>query len=300
MQTKSMRGAKPSFKTDDNPRLSMEYDSSTGTYHYYFPNGSGFSSNCPLGSISNSSVEIHTENDAFIERCSRENILYEMPETAEKDEKLLEFNSDSTGGYDFLIESITNDGVNWEIYSSCMTVSLINRENAVRMSLLRPPCGYEIGEVLLNGENMAAGRKDLIYLERDGDYTVTFSPVEMKGADDYLVSFKRDTTAPGLIFSKDITAGEIEGTVSFRPTEENERISVYLNGSLISETPDAVAAGGDYRIEASDIYGNSRDYYFKLKGQSAFSPALYIGIAAALILSAVIVFLCSKRSLRVL
>ena len=278
----------------------MYYDAREGIYHYAFPNGAGFCTTEPVGSIVNKAVTVSAENGAFIGGYSMDNIAAETPKEKGSSGRITEFTADRAGGYGFYAEITTNNGTQWDIYSTRMSFQVVGEDMPVQLSLLRAPCGYEIGSVLLDGISIPLKTKEFFLPEKDGGYSVTFMPSEMAGAGEYTVYFERDTTAPRLVFSQDISDHEAEGTLYFHPEEPDTVTEVYLNGGLIRDTVEGVAAGGNYRIVATDTYGNSRDYYFSLHSKGSASPALYIGTFLVLLLISALVILISRKNMRVL
>ncbi len=289
----------PRFKVEDSPRLSAGYDPSNGYYTYQFPNGSGFSMTVPLGALTDHGVNVRTDGEAFIPVYSHDNNRYAAKDH-EEEEKITGFSAEETGGYDFTVESDTRRGSLWESYVSRISFRVESPDRPTDISYVAAPYGFEIGEIYLNGEKQSPDNRERTVLKEDGDYTFIFYPMDVPGAGEYRVSFKRDTTAPRVIFSEDINKGEIQDTLYFKAAEKDAVISIYRNGLKMSTVPDGISAGGDYHLEVYDTLGNSRGYDFSVK-QKRSTPFSFYGLyLGGVLLIFLFVILLAKRNLRVL
>lgn len=284
----------------DSPELKASYDAATGFYNYILPNDGGFSMNAPLGSISNYQVTVKTLNGAVISRYCEDNSNVEVPEAEENGKSIVQFTADKEAGYCFAVKSDTMGKPRWESCRSRLSFIVKKADSPTNMSLLKAPYGFEIGEITLNGKSMDISDKKMMILTEDGDYDVSFYPVKVEGAGNYTVSFKRDTTAPYMIFSEDISGGEIKGTIFFHPSEADAEVKLYRNGKEVQRVPDGISAGGNYHIEVSDSLRNRMDYYFSVKSKASTPILLYAAGIIALAAVGAIIYLKAKRKLRVL
>ena len=288
------------FRMEDSPELQAVYDASTGYYSYAFPNGRSFSMTAPFGSISNSPVTVETGNDVRILRFCHDNQTAVVKEAEEENKDILGFTADIEGGYAFSVSSETRDNAYYESYTGRYSFTLQGEGTKTNLSLINAPYGFEIGEVYLNGGRLEGDFGDRILLTKDGDYTFVFYPVKVAGAGNYTVSLKRDTTAPSMYFSEDIFAGEIKDTVFFKPQEEDAEVVLYRNGLRMSTVPDGISAGGDYYLEVSDPQGNTRGYNFSVSKKKSSSLSFYGLYLAGILIIFGIVYLFSRRNLKVL
>lgn len=268
------------FKSIKDPELKVSYEG--GFFTYEMPNGGSFSMNIPLGGITDRAVQLRAGEDTWITSFVRNG-----KDDLKKDEDEEIADAQKTGRYDFRIMSASTDRSGMTLCSSIGAFRIAKNSDPLWTSLLTAPYGYEISGAKVNGKEIKAGGESL-ELKEDGIYEVDFKPADSR-LPVYSSVFTRDTTAPVLEFTPDLSGKIMTEKVSYRPKEKGVVIRAYLNGNEIVPSDMTVAADGEWRIVASDETGNENVYAFRmrLKEKGPVKILFYLipaGIAAGLII----------------
>ncbi|MCR4745052.1 MAG: hypothetical protein K5894_07450 [Lachnospiraceae bacterium] len=292
---------KSDYKVVESQKLQIEYNSSDGFFYYLYPNGDGFRMNVPMGSIVNGKVEISMVGNAFISRYTQDGINVEVEGVNTYTSGIKQLNAATAANYNFYLESgrQTGDGPLVKArYKNRLSFLLADNTLPLHLSVLRAPYGYRIGRVTLNGNDLELTAYDNLELKDDGLYSATFVGAGSVQLPDYTVQFDRDTSAPYMIFSEDISQ-EIEDTVYFYPSESDAQVTVFINGHEISDKVDGASAGGNYTVVVSDRYDNTNKYDFTIKEKRTTSWPLYLFLILIALLTGIIIAGVSRRKLRV-
>ena len=281
----------------DSPKLDASYDTESGEYTYLYPNGCGFKMDAPLGGFAYRNVRVSTLPGTVIRRYALDAVA--IPGTGPNGGSMREFTGQDAGSYAFAIEANSRgetDGTR-QHYESRGTFRVLQAGESLQTEFLKPPYGFRIGEVKRNGVPEDKESDEYTHLKGDGDYEVTFEPVEISGGVPVRFAFNRDTTPPSIRFSREEVGDGEPGTIFFEPSEPDADVQVFLNGYRVQRKLDGVRAAGNYQIQVSDKYGNSADYYFSIAEHGTTSYELYIALFIFLIVFSVLVVFFARRKL---
>ena len=110
----------------------------------------------------------------------------------------------------------------------------------------------------------------------------------------------RDTTAPALWFSEDISGGRAEDYLDFTPSDPDCQIDILWNGQQAEAYGSRLAMDGRYVITVTDQAGNSREYDFTLRRGFSIWSGYMIIIPVLLAAAAGGTILYWRRHMRVL
>ena len=259
------------FRSINDPELKVSYEG--GFFTYEMPNGGTFSMNIPLGGITDKAVQLRAGEDTWITSFVRNGKESLKKDTApgsvseafaaasDEDEKIVDIQK--TGRYDFRVMSTSIDRSGMTLCSSCGAFCIAGSGKPLWTSYLTAPFGYEISSVKLNGREIKA-KGERLELKKDGLYEAEFKPAD-SSLPVYRSVFKRDTTAPVLHFTPELTGKTMTEKVSYRSDEKDAVIRAYLNNREILPADMTASADGDWRIVISDETGNENVYTFRLK-----------------------------------
>ena len=292
-----------------DPDLKMSYDSGEEVFIYTMPNGADFSMTAPLGGITGEMVTVDARKDSWIVSILKDgDSLIEKPEkfssvsealASISDEKVLSADLGEKGSYLFHIRSSTLDRSKKQICDSFGGVRVIKENDPIWINELFPPYGYEVGEAYVNGKQVPVQDGGRLELKRDGRYEVHFYP-RTAGLPEWVSCFVRDTEAPGLIFTPALTEDPMRTPVSFRTTEAGTHTRVFLNNVEITLYNLTAVADGDYRIIVSDSTGNENEYEFRIRLEEKAPVTMYLILAGALMVIALLVIISAHRRMRII
>lgn len=292
-----------------DPELKAGYDDETGAFIYRMPNGASFSLTAPLGGISSEPVTLDAQKDTWIVSLLKDGVsVLEEPKrynsvsealAAVNDEKVLGAELAEEGEYLFHVRSSTLTRSSRQTFDSYPAVRYVKEDSPLWINEIFPPYGYEIDEASVNGTGVEIRDPGRLELKTDGRYEIHFKPLS-KGLPEWVSVFKRDTTAPVLLFAQDITKGPVKTPVNFRPSEEGVKYEVTLNGEEISLYNGTAAADGEYKILVTDQTGNGNEYDFRIRLEEEAPVMIYLIIALAAIAAAAVVILSAHRRMRII
>lgn len=148
------------------------------------------------------------------------------------------------------------------------------------------PDGYIISKATYNGGELNFDKQSVLIGE-DGEYRLFF--VSRKNKDvGYELSFIKDTKAPEIMFSKDVSNGSVKAPLSYSFDEKDGTIEVIRDGERLNIPANKdIYNGGNYVFLITDEAGNVGEYSFFLKTKYVFSYKeffIYFGILAFFVL----------------
>ena len=163
------------------------------------------------------------------------------------------------------------------------------------IGVIEVPLGFTFKEILHNGKNIDIPDGSYYFIDRDGEYSFTFSSDKFKDCE-YSFSMKRDSVAPFLTFSKDIYSGVVKAPVYYDYAHNEEaKVSVFIDNTAIEMAPKSECyTDGWYTFIVTDEANNERIYKFYVKGNyKIISPGmLFIFISFFLVVT---IYLLMKR-----
>ncbi|MCI7794875.1 MAG: hypothetical protein MR528_01030 [Lachnospiraceae bacterium] len=235
--------------------LPMEYDEK-GKIRYTLPNQSSFSSTAPNGMITEKRVRFEFP-DGFIG-------------TVQKDDDELTMIKDGlfteAGVYQLKLlfyQPPSAEIQDNNVYEVRYSFTIIGEKDR-KLGVVTAPEQFRISEVIKNGIPQSDVNPQAYFLMEDGAYEIRYQD-QNTGMIHLKTSFVRDTTAPFLNFSRDITQRDIAGPVEFTTSEPNSTVTVTYNGSRGQMETNTLTSGGFYRLEVQDSTGNSRCYQLTIR-----------------------------------
>ncbi len=235
--------------------LPMEY-AGKGKIRYTLPNQATFISTVPNGMITETKVKFEFP-DGFIGTVRKDDgeisVIKDglFTEPGVYHLKLLFFQPPSA-------EILDNN-----VYEVNYSFTMIGEKDR-QLGIVTAPEQFQISEVIKNGIPQSDVNPQFYFLMEDGVYEIRYQD-QNTGTIHLETNFVRDTTAPFLNFSKDITQRDVVGPVEFTTSEPNSTVTVTYNGSRGQLENNTLTAGGFYGLEVQDSTGNSRCYQLTLR-----------------------------------
>lgn len=227
-----------------------------GMIRFTLPNRVSFVSSVPNGMVTDQEVRIELPDEAIgtVQKDGEEAFLLDdgvFTETGEYELKLVFYQMQSSESEDYNI---------YEVHFSFTIIDEMNNS----LEVINAPEEFEITEVFKNGVLQNGGGKEICSFPEDGNYEIHF--YDRKTGSIHLVTqFTKDTEAPFLTFSKDITEKSVTGPVEFTVSEPDCTVMVTYNGNRGQLMTNTLASGGFYELEVIDLAGNSRTYQFNIR-----------------------------------
>lgn len=237
-----------------DPVLEMEY-AGKGKLRYTLPNRASFTINVPNGMITNQGVTL------------------ELPDGAvgaiQKDDGKSSFLDTRTfteaGTYQltlFFFQSPYASVEDYNVYEVHFHFA-ITGERSAGIGVVAAPDGFQIAEVVKNGVPQRVENPNCHFLTEDGVYQIHYK--DRKTGQIHLESqLTRDTTAPFLSFSEDITRAAA-APLEFTSSEPGGRIIATYNGNRGQITTTTLTSAGPYTLEVYDEAGNCRIYHLTIR-----------------------------------
>ena len=138
-----------------------------------------------------------------------------------------------------------------------------------------------------------------VFLEGDGIYEIWYQDLDT-GTIHMSTRFERDTTAPFLTFSKELTGGMLVGPIEYYPSERGSTVTVTYNGNRGPAVTNVLTSGGLYQLEVADQVGNTRYYQVNLRQTYNFIDTRLIILALILLGVMGLRLLFLRRDMRVI
>ena len=277
-------------ETIKNPRLKME-SAGKGKIRYTLPNYSSFTATVPSGMITERKVEFEFPNGVMgtVQKDDQRSSLIDeavFMETGVYRLKLLFYQSPSAEIQDYNVYEV----------SYCFTII---GETDGSLGVVTAPEQFEISEVIKDGVPQKEVNPEYFFLGEDGIYEIRYQDLET-GMIHLETNFVRDTTAPFLTFSKELTGDDVVGPVSFTSSEPGSAVTVTYNGNQGQIGTDTLTAGGFYELKVSDQVGNSRTYYVNIRQTYKLIDTRLVILALILLTGMGLRLLFLRRNMRVI
>jgi len=274
----------------ENPRMQMKM-SEDGRFRYILPNGEFYEATIPNGMITSNPVRFYPSSEvaAVITKDGESTSIFnswDFTEPGNYQVKMLFYKLDSEHAEDIQI---------YEVYHHFTIVGRkVNHLGAVPA-----PEGFEIVDVKKDGIQQPVENSKCVFLEGDGIFEIRYRDIAT-GSMYVSTLFERDTVAPFLTFSTDITKGPVKGPVKFYKSDVGDQVYLYYNGNSSRITGDSLTSAGIYTLEVSDEVGNSRVYGLEIKQTYRMFETKTIILAFIFLLGAGARFLFLSRDKKVI
>lgn len=148
------------------------------------------------------------------------------------------------------------------------------------------PKGYKISKATYNDGELSFDKKSVLTAE-DGKYRINFVNEDNKNVG-YELTFVKDTKAPEITFTKDVSSGAVKAPVSYSFDEKDGTVEVIRDGKRLNVPADKeIYEGGNYVFLITDEAGNVGEYSFFMKTKYVFSYKdlfIFLGVFAFFVL----------------
>lgn len=270
--------------------LQMEY-TGQGKFRYTLPNRAVFTVNTPEGMITEKEVRIELPTGAF--------------GTVEKDNEEVSVIKDGvfteSGFYHLNLifyQAPSIEIEDYNVYKVSFDFTIIgDRTNSIEN--IYAPDQFEISEVSRDGTLLTVTDPNIFRLEEDGVYEIRYR--DLKTGKIRLDSkVIRDTEAPYLTFSKDITAGPVSGPVEFTPSEPDSIVLISYNGNRGQAVTNTLTSEGRYELEVQDTAGNSRIYQVAVREPFTLIDVKLVIVALIFLIGLIGRLLYLRRNMKVI
>ena len=274
-------------KTIKNPQLKMTM-TENGNIRYTLPNGSYYEANLPNGIITREAVTITPASEviAVVTKDGTSTRLFEswrFSDPGYYEIKMVFYQFDSMGSIDSIL---------YEVNHSFMILDRITSN----IGMVPAPDGFEIVSAKLDGNPLKIDHPSGLFLEQDGVYEIRFRD-RGTGSIYKTTSFERDTIAPFLTFSEELTDGKSEGPIEFITQDVGDRVYITYGGNTAIAVDNTLTATGKYTLRVEDTVGNSRTYVVELTEKGRLFDTKMIIIALVLLLGSGARFLLLGRDM---
>ncbi len=274
----------------ENPQMEMSMGNG-GMIRYTLPNGSFFSSTVPNGMITEKPVDIVVPSGG-VGVVSKDEGLPSLPE---------EWHFTEAGVYHVTILSYqmpTGNVQDYNVYEVDHWFIITGESNG-RLGAVPAPEGFHITGAKKDGVAVKEINPACLFLEKDGLYEIFYEDDKGRGIQ-LTTKFLRDTTAPFLTFSKDLSQGPLTAPVQFSPSEPGSRIYLGYNGNKSYAAADTLTAAGNYELEIMDKAGNTRVYHLRIRQIYRLIDTRMIVMALIILCAAAARLIYLRRNMRVL
>ena len=274
----------------ENPRMQMKM-SEDGRFRYILPNGEYYEVTIPNGMITSSPVRFYPSSQvaAVITKDGESTSIFNswnFTEPGNYQVKMLFYNLGSDNYEDIRV---------YEVYHYFTIVGRkVNHLGAVPA-----PDGFEIVDAKKDGIQQPIKDPKCLFLEGDGIFEIRYRDIAT-GSMYVSTSFERDTIAPFLEFSTDITKGPVKGSVEFSKSDVGDQVYLYYNGNASLITGNSLTSAGKYTLKVSDEVGNSRMYSLEIKQTYRMFETKTIILALIFLLGVGARFLLLSRDMKVI
>lgn len=289
MTGQSDSGMNFSAEKIENPRLKMTFDHEHKNIRYELPNGSSFSASVPAGMLADTGVYVKPMENAMVV-VHKDEAVVEVPENGYYREP---------GSYQVTM-TCYNAGSNSTDYNlyQCDFDFRILPEVVGALETITAPEYFQIQNVSLDGEVQKLDSRQEYPLKMDGSYRIVFADQQGEGVG-FQTEFVRDSRAPQLIFTKEITGGRVEGPVSFEADEENCRFILLRDGIENQVDSHTISTTGYYVLTAVDQAGNAGSAAFSVIQHYQFWDWRVVVILFVLLLGAAAKLLNLRNNMKV-
>ncbi len=273
--------------TEPPLRLSKE---AGGNIRYTLPNGSFFIVNVPEGMITSQPVEFSV-SQGIAGVVQYQDDLDRLPENWHFDQK---------GSYrvKFLSYQPPSGGVgDYYAYEVNFHFTIIGQSDG-SLGAMPAPEGFRISDVWLDGQKLNLEQDRCFFFRDDGRYAFRF--IDEAGQNIQVeTAFQRDTSAPFLTFSKELSDGQAEGPLEFYPSEPGCKVFVGYNGEYGYTGEYVLSAPGSYELTVEDQVGNKRIYHVGVRQVFRILDIRMIAAGAVLLLLGAIRLIFLRQNMKV-
>lgn len=276
-----------SFQAIDNPAMELTVD--RGMFTYTLPDGETIRTNVPQGGQADIAVSLEISSQLHIFRILRNGEPLDIT-------KPPAFNRPGT--YEIVIQDNAmglNGSTGYQI-NYCFT---LHGQEPRNISHITAPMGFELRQVLKDGQELPVRERFYAQLESDGNYQVVFA--QIKGEALWEMKVQRDTVPPSIHFLEEVPFnGEMKEDVSYLPPKPGNTIVLYRNGQQVEAPGNRIVLNGVYRMTIADTAGNEREYRFTIRRGYRIVTKEWIIIPFILLAAAVGIAFHCRRNMRVL
>lgn len=277
------------MKTLSPAEMVMETDGS-GNLRYSFPDGNYFTSTVPWGMVSSKPVDVQISS-GNVGIVKQDDTIHALSDSWHFTEK---------GNYQIQILSYQNTSGKsdqYQVYETYFFFRIISDPDN-SLGAVPAPENFRITRVFLNGKEQFVENPRAFFLGGDGRYDIEYASQDnpelvMK------TSFARDTTAPFLSFSPELTDGEAAGTTEFFSSEPDCKVYMIYNGEQGYAVSNQLTVAGNYNLIVEDEARNQREYRLRIRQVYKLVDFRIIGAGAILLLFMGVRFFFLRRDMKV-
>lgn len=274
----------------ENPPLVMSLEGS-GRIRYTLPNGGFYTASVPNGMITDQPVDIVIPGNG-VGVVQRDDEIPELPES-------WHFTKDGVYHVTMLFYQLPYEGTeDYNVYEVDHWFVIAGTANG-RLGAIPAPEGFRITEARRDGGRLEVENPACLFMDADGTYEVFYEDMEGLGIRRETV-FRRDTTAPFLMFSQETGGEALTPPVEFAPSEPGSKIYISYNGNRSYAAGTTLTAPGSYGLEIMDEAGNSRLYHLRIRQVYKLADARVIVIALLFLCAVAARLLYLRRNMKVL
>lgn len=148
------------------------------------------------------------------------------------------------------------------------------------------PKGYKISKAAYNDGELSFDKQSVLTAE-DGKYRICFVNEGNKDVG-YELTFVKDTKAPEITFTKDVSSGAVKAPLAYSFDEKDGAVEVIRDGKHLNlPAGKEIYEGGNYVFLITDEAGNVGEYSFFMKTKYVFSYKdlfIFLGVFAFFVL----------------
>lgn len=183
------------------------------------------------------------------------------------------------------------------VYNSQEVLSFIIASlHTGKISMYKVPSIFYISSARYNDENLELDG-NMIRFDKDGLYHIEY--VGNKTNVGYTLDLHVDLTYPQLEINGLDDDGIARGPVTFGTLEPDSTLLVTVDGKVVNPINNEYTTAGDYVVKYSDRAGNVSSYYFTMGVFFNLSAYLFVGIAGAVIVAAIVYMIYTRKNRRV-
>lgn len=272
-----------------NPDIQMQM-TDEGKIRYVLPNGEYYESTVPNGMITSDSVRMSPSSQvaAVVTRDGESSHIFNS------------WNYTEPGNYHIKMLFYNLDSDNYEdikVYEVSHYFTIVGKK-VNHIGVVPAPEGFEIVSVRKDGIQQTTDNPRYVFLEGDGIFEFRYR--DQKTNSIYAATcFERDTVAPFLEFSKDITMGPVKGPVEFYKSDINDQVHLYYNGNSSLISNNTLSSPGQYTLMVVDDVGNNRLYNLEIEQSYRIFETKTIILALIFLLGVGVSILLPKRGMKV-
>lgn len=254
----------------DESKMDFKYSEELGNLLFYVGDVTFIKSNIPNGSIVTNPVQV-TPASGITQYVYHNGVLEVTPE---------EYIYKEPGYYEIVSTTFKTPEGSEDTMSRIMVQTIfrftIIDSSARDYNVVSAPEDFVMDRVVYQGKEQEIPESGYFFLGRDGKYVFHFTCLNDSALTSSL-EIDKDTVAPFVSFSQDITGGPVKAPLTFTCDDANAKIQVYRDNQECLLSGQQIEYGGVYYLVATDSHGNSREYEFSIKTEyHFFSPGMVV------------------------